>query len=68
MAGYERVKSSVFNLRLNTDSDEGGEIRGGKLFQMRAAATGNAVFNRRVLRSRNDKIEAAVENHHQQLD
>ena len=41
-AGYERVKSSVFNLRLNTDSDGDDETIGGKLFQTRAAATGNA--------------------------
>jgi hypothetical protein len=41
-AGYERVKSSVFNLRLNTGSDGDDETKGGKLFQTRAAATGNA--------------------------
>ena len=41
-AGYERVKNSVFNLRLNTDSDGDDETRGGKLFQTRAAATENA--------------------------
>jgi hypothetical protein len=36
------VKSSVFNLRLNTASDGDDETMGGKLFQTRAAATGNA--------------------------
>jgi len=41
-AGYERVKSSVFNLRLNTRRDGDDETKGGKLFQTRAAATGNA--------------------------
>jgi len=41
-AGYHRVKSSVFNLRLNTGTDEEDETKGGKLFQTRAAATGNA--------------------------
>ena len=42
MTGYERVKSSVFSLRLKTDSDGDDVTRGGKLFQTRAAATGNA--------------------------
>jgi hypothetical protein len=41
-AGYERVKSSVFNLRLNTGSDGDDEMKRGKLFQTCAAATGNA--------------------------
>jgi len=34
--------SSVFNLHLNTSSDEGNETKGGKPFQTREAATGNA--------------------------
>jgi len=34
-AGYERVKSSVFNLRLNTGSGGDDETKGGKLFQTR---------------------------------
>jgi len=38
--GYERVKSSVFNLHLNTGSDGDDEMKGVKLFQTRAAATG----------------------------
>ena len=41
-AGYKRVKSSVFNHHLNAGSDGDDETRGGKLFQTRAAATGNA--------------------------
>ena len=41
-AGYERVKSSVFSLRLKTDRDGDDVTSGGKLFQTRAAATGNA--------------------------
>jgi len=36
-AEYERVKSSVFSLRLNTGSDEDDETKGGKLFQTRDA-------------------------------
>jgi len=36
------VKSSVFNLRLNTGTDGDDEMKGGKLFQTRAAAIGNA--------------------------
>ena len=36
------MKSSVFNLRLNTDSDGDDETIGGKLLQTHAAATGNA--------------------------
>jgi len=41
-AGYERVKSSAFNLHLNIGSDGDDETKEGKLFQTRAAATGNA--------------------------
>jgi len=44
-AGYERVKSSVFNLRLNMILASMETTRrkvAGKLFQTRAAATGNA--------------------------
>jgi len=40
-AGYERVKSSVFNFRLNTGSDGDEETKGGKLFQTPAAAIEN---------------------------
>ena len=36
------MKSSVFNLRLNAEIDGVDETTGGKLFQTRAAATGNA--------------------------
>ena len=36
------MKSSVFTLRLNTDSDGADVTKGGKLFHMRAAATGNS--------------------------
>jgi len=42
VAEYERMKSSVYNLRLNTGSDGNDETKGGKLFQTRAAVTGNA--------------------------
>jgi len=58
-AGYERVKSSVFNLRLNAVSDGDGETKGGRLFQTRAAATGNArspiveCFDSGIQRSKN---------------
>jgi len=54
-AGYERMKISVYKLRLNTDSDGDDETKGGKLFQTRAAKTENARSRttRRVLRSRN---------------
>ena len=37
------MKSSVFNLRLNTASDGNDGTIGGKLFQTRAAATGNVL-------------------------
>jgi len=41
--GYKRVKSYVFfNLCLNAGSDGDDETEGGKLFQTRAAAIGNA--------------------------
>ena len=36
------MKSSVFNLHLNTDSDVDDGTGGSKLFQTRASATGNA--------------------------
>jgi len=39
---YKRVKSTVFNLRLNTGSDGDDETKGDKLFQTRAAVTKNA--------------------------
>jgi len=42
VAGYDRVKSSVFNLCLNAGSYGDDETKGGKLFKTHAATNGNA--------------------------
>jgi len=56
------VNSSVFNLCLNTGSVGDDEMKVGKLFQTRAAVTGNARSRIECFGSGMTMIEFAVEN------
>ena len=68
------MKSSLFNLRLNTASNGDDETIGDKLFQTRAAATGNArspiveCFIRGMTSAAVFADRRRSENHHLRLD